>query len=115
MNFFYSNLLLLFSEDHHQIKPKQKNSNPAKEHYYLSLLFFIRTLQLVLCVLPRSNPTTKNTNPATKNSNLDHNNTNGKKEKKQRPDTNTDPKFFVFFPNQTQQPRTQIQQPKTQT
>ena len=87
-------MIFFFSEDHHRIKPKQKNRNPAKENYYLSLLFFIRTLQLVLRVLPRSNPATKNTNPATKNSNLDHNNTNEKKKKKkkkQRPNTNTDP------------------------
>ena len=60
------------------------NQTQAKEHYYLSLLFFIRTLQLVLCVLPRSNPTTKNTNPATKNSNLNHNNTNEKKKKEKK-------------------------------
>ena len=92
MNFlFQSFLFIYFPEDHPRIKPKQKNRNPAKEHYYLSLLFFIRTLQLVFRVLPKSNLATKNTNPATKNLNLDHNNTNEKKEKKQRPNTNTHP------------------------
>ena len=66
-----------------------------------------RALQLVLRVLPGSNPATKKTNPATKNSNLDHNNKNEKKKKKkkkkkQRPNTNTNPD------NQTQmKPRSQ--------
>ena len=47
-----------------------------------------RTLQLVLRVLPISNPTTKNTNLASKNSNRDQNNTNEKK-KRNRDQTQT--------------------------
>ena len=59
-----------------EIKYKKKlKSDLIKKNYYLSLLFFIRTLQIVLRVLPRSNPATKKWNP-------DHNNTNKKKKKK---------------------------------
>ena len=43
-----------------------------------------RALQLVLRVLPGSNPATKKRNPTTKNSNLDHNNTNEKKKKEKK-------------------------------
>ena len=50
------------------------------------IYILIRTLQLVVHVLPRSNPATKNsnpdfknTNPTTKNSKPNHKNTNEKK------------------------------------
>ena len=76
MIFLFQSFLFFFQ------KITTKSPPLNQKHYYLSLLFFIRTLQLVLRVLPRSNPTTKN-------SNLDHNNTNKRKKKRNRDQTQT--------------------------
>ena len=104
MIFLFQSFLFFFQKI--TTKSPPLNQTQAKEHYYLSLLFFIRTLQLVLRVLPKSNLATKNTNSTTKNSNLDHNNTNKRKKKRNRDQTQTQTQITNRDQTQTK-PRSQ--------